>query len=366
MTIMTLNAFFNHLLASDTPSGFERFGHNEALASCLEFIEIVPQIDNIDNVIFKKGSSSEDAKRIMISAHYDENAFIVTNVTDNGMLHIVKLGGSDNKTTEGSWVNVITDKIDENSYVGEHVRIPGVIGKKAIHVESSEDRKKTDDPEEFLVNIGYTSKEKVTELGIHPGSPVVFYKKFDTKFGENELFVVGNALDDKIGIWCVTKAFLDIDEEKLKEKNICLYLVWCSQEEVGLRGARAVASEINPNVSIDVDVTHDNKIYKGAKNASHVELGKGVVIEYSCASRYNLAQALREVANRWALPYQEAAEKLGGNDCAAIQLSSKNCLTAHLGIPNANMHTQVEMCHWDDINSCIDLIVKYIEEIEQL
>ena len=184
-------------------------------------------------------------------------------------------------------------------------------------------------------------------------------------FGTKKDRIVANALDDKIGIFAVTSAFNELDESVLCAKKIKVILGWLSQEEVGLRGAMIASNRIQPDISIDVDVTFDTSKCTAISNEKHgdMELGKGVVIEYGPHTNYTLIGDLKDVANKFALPYQESVAKAGGNNCSAIQLNSKDCATAHLGIPLRNMHTQVEMVHKDDVNVCADLIKLYIENM---
>lgn len=360
---MTNKEFLNELLNTHTPSGYEtRFQLCEGNQNVLYYPHGSFTRDNIDNIIWVKGSL-EPKKVIMISAHYDENALQVSNITKDGMLHIVNLGGLDRKTIEGSHVWVQSDNIDMKDQ--KHQLYPGVIGKNPIHKETQEDREKVDKYKDILVDIGCTSQEQVKDVGIHVGSLIVFNKEVNCEFGPRKNRIVANDLDDKIGIYCVTEAFNNIDEQFLLKNNIRLYLVWCSQEEVGLRGATVISKQLNPDISIDVDVTFDTEIYKGNANDSLVKLGGGVVFDYGPQSRYNLLDELKRIANNYAIDYQEAVAKPGGNNCHAIQMNSKNCLTAHLGIPNRNMHTQVEMCDWNDVDSCINLITTYINSLEE-
>lgn len=356
---MISKEFLESLLQSHTPSGYEtQITLNEDSLKPHYYPNSYFERDNIDNIYWSKGSKKDDAKIIMISAHYDENALQVSRITKDGMLHIINLGGLDRKTIEGSHVLVQSDEIDTSNC--HHILYPGIIGKNPIHKESVEDREKVDKYKDILVDIGADSEEDVKDMGIHVGSLIVFKKEYNLEFGKNGKKIVANDLDDKIGVYCVSEAYNRISEEDLIKANIRLYLVWCSQEEVGLRGATVISKQINPDISIDVDVTFDTEIYKGNANDSLVKLGGGVVLDYGPQSRYNLLSDLKTLANNYAISYQEAVAKPGGNNCHAIQMNSKNCLTAHLGIPNRNMHTQVEMCHWDDVNSCIDLITTYI------
>ena len=358
--------FLEQLLFTHTPSGYENLGKIRELID--QIICDERDCDALHNLYFTKGYESEfeDVKpfTVFISAHYDENAMQVVNITKEGMLHIINLGGLDRKTIEGSHVYVISDKWDEND-VTQKKLIPGILGKKPIHKETKDEREKVDEYDKMCIDIGANSKEEVKELGIHVGSVIVFKKDVDLNFGPDGKKIVANALDDKIGIWAVTKAFNEIDSQVLKDKHIRVVMGWLSQEEVGLRGAIVAAKYLNPDVSIDVDVTFDTSKCTAISKEKHgdMELGKGVVFEYGPHCNYTLINDLKDLANKFAISYQESVAKAGGNNCAAIQMNAVNCSTAHLGIPIRNMHTQVEICHKDDVDNCADLIKLYIENL---
>ena len=356
------NSFLIKLLHTHTPSGYERLCNIDNLKKYVK--TNLSDTDTIWNQYFTKGYTGEDALTVFISAHYDENALQVVNITKEGMLHVINLGGLDRKTIEGSHVFVISDNWDEYD-VKNKMLIPGIIGKKPIHKETKDERESVDEYDRIIVDIGANSINDVKELGIHVGSVIVFKKDININFGPDKKKIVANALDDKIGIYCVTEAFNEIDEKYLIDHKIKLVLGWLTQEEVGLRGATIAGKNINPDISIDVDVTFDTSKCTAIskEKCGDIELGKGVVLEYGPHTQYVLTNDLKDIANKFAISYQEAVAKPGGNNCHAIQMNAKNCATAHLGIPQRNMHTQVEMCHWDDILNCIDLIKNYIENL---
>ena len=357
--------FLKRLLSTHTPSGYERLGTIDKLTDYVKCNTNI--VDTIWNQYFFKGYDGDDCTTILISAHYDENAMQVVNITKEGMLHIINLGGLDRKTIEGSHVYVISDNWDADK-TGEKLLVPGIIGKKPIHKETKDEREKIDEYDKIIVDIGAEKADDVKELGIHVGSVIVFKKDINTEFGVYKNKIVGNALDDKIGIYAVTEAFNQINEQYLIDNKIKLVLGWLTQEEVGLRGAIIAGKQINPNVSIDVDVTFDTSKCTAIskEKCGDIELGKGVVLEYGPHGQYVLMNDLKTIANNFAISYQEAVAKPGGNNCHAIQMNSINCATAHLGIPQRNMHTQVEMCHWHDVRNCIDLIKNYVENYSDI
>ena len=103
---MTNKEFLKVLLYTHTPSGYERLCDIDDLNQYVNCE--IKYTDNIWNQYFIKGSNNENALTILISAHYDENAMQVVNITKEGMLHITNLGGLDRKTIEGSYVYVIS------------------------------------------------------------------------------------------------------------------------------------------------------------------------------------------------------------------------------------------------------------------
>jgi len=355
--------FLQELLETYTPSGYERLGKIYNIRQNYLFA-FKHYNDSIGNLYFERGSEKENALKVFISAHYDENALQIVNITDTGFLNVINLGGPDRKTIEGSHVFVISDEWDKDD-VTQKKLIPGIIGKKPVHKESKDEKEKVDEYDKMLVDIGASSKDEVKELGIHIGSVIVFKKDVDISFGPKEDKIVSNGLDDKIGIYAVTAAFLDLDEQVLINKNIKVILGWLSQEEVGLRGATVAAQYIQPDISVDVDVTFDTGkgTFVSKDKFGNVEMGKGVVIDYGPHSNYTLINDLKDIANKFALSYQEQVSKVGANNCSALQVNAKDCATAHLGIPIRNMHTQVEIVQKDDVDNCVDLIKLYIENI---
>ena len=349
--------FLNTLLSEYTPSSYENF--NGAYNKLIKFVKYKDySVTNIGNVIFTKGSNREDATKVMLSAHIDENAFQVSKIDSNGMLRVQKLGGSDMKTIFGS--HVLVACYDKYSSSPSKL-IPGIIGKKAIHKETGDERKKVSEIEDVIIDIGASSYDEVKDMGVRIGSIVVFKHEYNIDFGCSNYFV-SNALDDKIGIYAVSEAFNRINEDFLISKNIKLILVWATQEEVGLRGATVVSKYINPDYSIDVDVTFDTDIYSPKANENKIELSKGAVIEHGPCN--SLSFDFIDMCEKYALSYQEEVHKPGGHNGSAIQMNSTNCKTQHIGIPLRNMHTQVEMCSYKDVDSAIDIIQKYIENFE--
>lgn len=306
-------------------------------------------IDNANNFCFSKGNGP---KKVMLSGHSDWIAFACVGITEHGFLKITNVGGSDRRTLMGANVVIVTE---------DFKHINGIVSIKPIHVIERKERDIVDKYEDILVDVGCINKDEVEQLGIEIGNPIYFNSNnIDVEFGPSIKQIVGTSLDDRIGLYVTAEVMKNVNNE-----NITLYAVANSQEEVGLRGAEISAARINPDISIDIDVcVSTEKEFNINKTAfGDVELGKGPVIVYGPDKNINICRELKSIGKANNIKYQVAVSSNGGTNTDAIQTRSFNCKTALISIPNRNMHTQVEMCNWDDVNGAIELLTKYINNI---
>lgn len=344
--------FLKELLESYSPSGFEKKGTEIFSNYCSKFAT-EEFTDRMSNVAFKVGTGKT---KIMISAHIDEIGMIVQNITDQGMLNVIPLGGIDKKVLPGSIV-----RVSRKNHPDEYIK--GIIGKKPIHVEYDDKSKDDLIPlEELLIDIGAETKEDALSR-VEIGSRVVFESNFIECFGDHRL--VSKGLDDKIGIFIVAEVLRNLAMTYTDLFNeYTFYGVANTQEEEGLRGAKVTSKRINPDISIDIDVTFATDEGRGIKPESYgdVKLGKGPVIMSGPDKSWSLRNKMIEVAELYEIPYQLASSYSGGTNTSAIQEYSLDCETMLISIPNRNMHTQVEVCDYRDIEGAIDLIYKTLLE----
>lgn len=343
--------FFEKLMGTCSPSGYETEAievfnsYCESLGAKHEFT------DNMGNSCYSIGTG--DIK-VMISAHIDELGFQVQRITEEGMIQFTTLGGVDKKTLPGSVVWFPKQSIK------------GVIGKKPIHVEESEERRTVDKINNLLVDIGAESKENVKEIGIDVGDIFLPYQQEVLYLGKNR--VVSRGLDDKVGIFIITQVLEILARDKDLGKKYTIYFVANTQEEVGLRGAMVTSKRISPDISIDLDVTFATDEGRGISEAEEgeVSLGKGPVICYGPDKNPKLTKLISDTAICSSISVQKIAGHSGGTNTSAIQEGSLDCMTALISIPNRNMHTPVEMCDIRDIENTIDLISNVIYDLKNL
>lgn len=348
--------FLKKLLESQSPSGYETETLSVFSEYCSEFSNL-EFIDSMGNTCFSIGTENSCEKTIMISAHIDELGFQITYINDNGLLNFERLGGVDVKTLFGTRVKLIGNN-------GE--KIMGVIGKKPIHVEDHEDmRGYPIEQKELTIDIGVESKEEALKfvsigtVGTYADDPIM-------NFGENR--ICSRGLDDKIGIYicaCVLKK-LETSNFCKNNKNYKIYCVANTQEECGLRGALVTSKRINPDISIDVDVTFSTCDNRGVEKEIYGELtlGKGPVIAIGPSINNNLVNLAKKVMEKENINVQYEVVYPGGTNTSAIQENSIDCKTSLISVPIRSMHTQAEVCDMRDVNGAIDLIYSMIVNME--
>ena len=344
--------YLKNLLIAPSPSGNEILG-TEVFKSFCESFGTYDRQDKIGNCYYRLGHGPLE---IMLSAHIDEIAARVQYISDDGMISFVRAGGIDKKVLPGSCVLVISES-------GK--LISGVIGKKPIHLEESEERNEVSSLESLKVDVGCSSKKEVIDLGVNIGSWIIQSREsINLEFGEHRL--CGPGLDDKIGVFIVSEILkhLSTSDDKSWEDKYTIYFVSTVQEEVGLRGATIATQLIKPDISIDFDVTFstDGGIDVKKEELGDIVLGNGCVIEYGPDKSNRLASIFKSIAEDLDQPVQYSVAGSGGTNTDAIQLYGGDCETMLISIPNRNMHTPVEVCDYRDVTSAIKVVSKAIQD----
>lgn len=349
MDVKNNKDFLKRLLDAPSPSGYEKKAVDAFIEEVSKYHNGEPQTDKIGNVYFTAGNGPI---KVLLSGHIDEVYAVVTNISDDGMIAIGQAGGVDRKDLVASEVILLTDNLET---------IEGIVIKVPIHIEGREETyDKVLKMEDLRIDVGCTSKDEVVEKGIHPGSPVLYKKSSNVEFGLDKMY--GTGLDDKIGVFVAEEIFRNIINngiESWKEK----YTVYClaaTQEEVGCRSVCVAAKTINPDISIDFDVTFATDGDLGIKKPVYgdISLGKGAVICYGPEKSLRLNKALKEACGGGLLTaFQEVATgRAGGTNTDNIQKFSLDCETTLVSIPNRSMHTRVETCDWRDVNSAVKMV----------
>jgi len=296
----------------------------------------------------KNGTTCKDlgTKKVVIEAHCDEIAWIITYIEKSGMIRVKRHGGSDNMIAPSKTVMIHTH---------DGKKVKGVFGWPAIHTRKSYVEKGYDQ-HELWVDTGLEDKEAVTAAGVEIGNLITF----DTQLQEIGDYYVGRSLDNKIGGYIIAEALRKIHEEDI-QLPFDLYVVNSVQEEVGLYGAKKIAKHIQADLALVHDVCHNTntpKIEK-AKDGDN-KGGLGPCLEYTAQNHREINQMIRNIASENDIPVQLTVGSYG-NDTMAFFM--ENTPTAILATPLKYMHTTVEMAHKKDIEYCISLFVKFLQQL---
>lgn len=339
--------FLEKLLNSHSVSGFEEDASN-VYEDYVKQFSIVFR-DCLNNCYAVLNPSSD--KQIVIEAHIDEIGFQVTYIDDMGFVYVRQNGGIDCATLPGSIVEIHTS---DNKVVS------GVIGKRPIHVQKSDERAKVVELEDLWIDTGL-SKEIVSEL-VSVGDVVSFQSNV---FRLDENRIVSKGLDDKIGVFIIAEVIRRLSKERL---GIGVCAIATVQEEVGCKGAKVCVENIRPQMAISVDVGFATDVPNiSKKKYGDIALGKGPVVNCNTDCHREMVNIAKAVSKSTNLDIQLNANprSTGGTNTASLQASSKGIKTLLLSIPNRYMHTQVEMCDLRDVESAIELIVKIIFYIDK-
>ncbi|MFX1285948.1 MAG: M42 family metallopeptidase [Promethearchaeota archaeon] len=338
-------AFLKKLVTTPRATGYEltaQQGIKQYLRKNVDKI-YADRVGNLYAVI-----NPESSFKIMLAGHIDQIGFQITHIDKNGYLWFLPLGGFDVTTLPGKRVKVN----------GGKGLIPGVIGKKAIHLMKPDERKKVPEMEKLFIDIGCISKEEA-EKKVDVGDFAVFDYSFQ-KLG-NHNFVVAAGFDDAIGAFIVAEIMSQL--AKNKEFYAGVYGVSTVQEEIGLRGATVAARALKPQVGIAFDVGHaaDSPEVK-KKLVGDTKLGGGPIIVRGPNINPVLFKRLTDTADNCNIPYQKKAWHRGtGTDANAIQLTG--AATALIEIPNRYMHTASEVICLDDVENIVKLSVEFIRSV---
>lgn len=300
-------------------------------------------VDNLGNITaFRKGKKTPE-KKLMIAAHMDEVGLIVTSVRSDGTLTFETVGGIDSAVIIGKRV-----KIGKNG-------LSGVIGSKAIHKLSAEEREKAPKISDLYIDFGAADKAEA-EKYVSVGECVYFDSEF-MEFGNNR--IKSKAIDDRAG--CAL--MLRLIEE---EPEYDTFFVFNVQEEIGLRGSTVSAFSLQPDIAIVLEATTAADI-DGADGAAKVcTINGGPVVSFMDRSTMydkELYKTAFETAKENGIKCQTKSMIAGGNDSGAIHISGKGVRTIAVSLPCRYLHSPscvISKQDFDDAYRLVKLMMKRV------
>jgi putative aminopeptidase FrvX len=287
--------------------------------------------------------------KVVIEAHADEISWFVNYISDDGLIYVIRNGGSDQMIAPSKIVNIH----------GEKGIVKGVFGWPAIHTRNGKDT--TPKIDNIFIDCGATTKQEVTDLGIEIGCMITYPDEF---FELNDRYFVCRALDNRIGGYMIAEVARLLKKNKIK-LPFGLYITNSVQEEVGLYGAEMIADTIKPNIAIVTDVTHDTTTPMiNMKKEGDLKCGDGPVIYFAPTVHHKVRELIIETAKDKKIPYQRAASsRTTGTDTDAFAHANGGTPSALISLPLRYMHTTVEMVAKEDVSLVIQLIYETLLKI---
>lgn len=317
------------------PSGCEHVMRNIISQEIKPFVDQV-YTDKFGNLIAHKVGKGP---KIMLAAHMDEIGLMVKEITPTGHLHFAAIGGIEPITLVGQKVCILSDK-DHSEFC------TGVVTFRELQEDLDIDY--VPEMDDLFVDAGFSSKKEAVDSGISIGTYMVPRHHF--AFLGNEKFVVGKAMDDRIGCYMLIRL-----AERLKSTNKNIYFVFTVQEEVGLYGAETSVWEINPDWGLAVDVASASDYYEDG----NIFLGKGptvIVKDVEMIANQCINSWLKEVGKKHDINIQWLVEEFGTTDATKIMMSRGGVPSSTVGVALRNLHTTVGIANVDDIQKAIDLL----------
>jgi len=294
------------------------------------------------NVTARFGKFQEGRPSLLLDAHIDQVGLIVTHITDEGFIKFSALGGIDRRLLPAQQV-VIHGKKD----------IKGVICSVPPHLSGNSGSV----PEigDFSIDSGM-SAETLSDI-VSPGDSITFDVKCRELLGGR---VSGCAFDDRSGVASILYALELLKDKKLKYNVTVLFSV---QEELGERGAKIGAYEINPDLAIAVDVSFGYASGETEHKCGY--LGKGPMIGISPSLSRELSEGLIKTAEDKNIPYQiEVINGLTSTNADRFSVNREGAKTCTVSIPLRYMHTPVEVIEISDVELTGKLLAEFIKEDE--
>ncbi|MBQ7959584.1 MAG: M42 family metallopeptidase [Oscillospiraceae bacterium] len=300
--------------------------------------------DNLGNLICEKKGKETPKSKIMIAAHMDEVALIITSVKSDGSLAFSAVGGIEPATIMGKRVTV-------NG-------LSGVIGSPAVHNLSASEKDENPKMSSLYIDIGAENKEEA-EKYVSLGDMAYFDSEF-IELGDGKIRC--KAIDDRAGCGMM----IDMIKGDIPFDTTFVFTV---QEEIGTRGAKTSTFSVNPDIAIVLETTTaadiplsegDKKVCIQKKGAVVSFMDRGTIYDREL---YKLAFS---VANQKGIPVQTKSVVAGGNDSGAIHITGDGVRTMAISIPCRYLHSPSCVADKSDIKACYDLCLAVLSEVGKL
>jgi putative aminopeptidase FrvX len=344
---MPLPETLRRLLTAPGPSGYEQPAAAVFREAAGVFAEIT--FDSVGSTVARvKGTG--DGPLVAVVGHIDEIGLIVHHIDDNGFLWFTGVGGWDAVILVGQRVEILT----------RDGRVPGVVGKKPIHLLKDEERKQAPELRGLHIDIGAQdgddarSRVRIGDVAVVAAEPVEL---------PNNRYI-SRSMDNRLGCYVALEAARIVAEAGDARGDVAAVAV--TQEEISFGGARTTAYSLNPDIAVVVDVTFATDS-PGAeeKEIGRHKFGSGAVLTRGSTLHPAVFELLHEAGEAEGIPFTVAASaRATGTDADAFHIARAGIPSAVVSIPLRYMHSPVEMVQLDDVENAAKLIAAFVRRLE--
>jgi putative aminopeptidase FrvX len=328
-------------------SGQEKYVRNYMRLNLEKISEEIVE-DNLGSV-FGGINLDSNGPTVMIAGHMDEVGAMVKEITKNGLIKLLPIGGISPSVVISQHMNIV---IEDGTFV------PGVIGAKPPHLLRDKSTTQVSSFDDFFLDIGADSYDHAKELGVRIGQQVVFENNYKESKDGKKIF--SKAWDNRFG----SAMTLDILETIKKEDLNCRLFAGANvQEEVGLRGATTSSFKLKPDLFIAVDCSPCSDTFEQSEVGG--TLGAGFMVRFydpRALLHQGMKKFIEEVAEKNNIKFQYY-NSMGGTDAAAVQLSREGVLVCTIGMPSRYIHSTTSIIHKDDYLAVKSQILAMLKEI---
>jgi putative aminopeptidase FrvX len=344
---MPLPETLRKLLTAPGPSGYEQAPAAVFRDAAAAFAEIT--YDSVGSSVARVRGTG-DGPFVAVVGHIDEIGLIVHHIDDDGFLWFTGVGGWDPVILVGQRVEVST----------REGRVPGVVGKKPIHLLKDDERKKAPELKNLHIDIGARdgddarSMVRVGDVAVIAGEPVEL---------PNDR-VISRSMDNRLGCYVAFEAARLVAEAGDAPGDVAAVAV--AQEEITFGGARTTAYTLRPDIAVVVDVTFASDAPgSDDKETGRHRFGSGPVLMRGSTLDPTVFELLHAAGEAEGIPFTIAASaRATGTDADAFHISRGGVPSAVVSVPLRYMHSPVEMVQLDDVENAARLIAAFVRRLE--
>ena len=341
--------FLYELLKTPSPTGAEQPVQHKIRDRYRDVAEMIDP-DVHGNLIL--GINLKAKKKVLLAGHCDQIGFLVKYISPGGYIYLDALGGTDSGVILGEHLIIHT----------KNGPVHGVVGRKPVHLQQGSEVQQIPIKSRIWLDIGVSNEEEARKL-VAVGDYVTFRLNVTELRGD---LIAAPGLDNKAGLFVCMEVLRACAAGG--RCRAALYVASTVQEEIGSRGAATTTSKLSPDVGIAVDVvpaTDDPGYDLPPQQYVPCKLRGGPTVSTGPNTNPVVGRMLTEAASRAKLTFQlDPSGQTAPNDARVIQTADSGVATASVGIPQRNMHTQVEICSLGDIDNAIRLLTEFVESVD--